>query len=151
MRPNKLYVSTTEGRGGDNRDRILEGTYVYRAYIEPFDGAKALTFAMRTDGEMELSKFVEQVSNWLMYEDYWCPVVKRLTVHFRKNNSSNHAKLICYLPKDIVTQWLWDYMQPAAEISFGKGFTDYTVRSAELKKNYEKRRNEYLNKRGIKI
>ena len=151
MELNKLYVNPTQGRGGDNRDRIAEGTYVYRAYIKPFDGAMEITFSMRTDGKMELSKFMEQVAEWLMYNDYWCPLAKSLTVHFRKNKASSHAKLICYLPDDIVTNWLWDYIQPTAEIFFGSFFFDHTARSTELKKNYEKRINEYLMKRGIKI
>ena len=122
MEANKLYVNATKGRGGDNRDRITEGIYVYRAYIEPFDGAKELTFTMRTDGEMKLPKFMEEVADWLMYNDFWCPVAKVLTVHFRKDKSSGHAKLICYLPKDTATSWLWDYIQPIAENFFGTNF-----------------------------
>ena len=155
MKPNKLYVNETRGRGGDNRDRIAEGTYVYRAYIEPFDGAMELTFTMRTDGKMELSKFMEQVADWLTYNDYWCPFAKALTVHFRRNKTSGYSKLICFLPDDIVTAWLWDYIQPTAENFFGHKFFDHTIRSAEeeakVRADYERKRVEYFRKRGLKV
>lgn len=108
---NKLYVSTTKGRGGDNRNRIAEGVYVFRAYVMPFDGASKLTFTMRTNGELGLSKFIESVADWLRKNDYWCFIAKCLTVHYNRKNMSGHSKLILFIPEDVINELLWDIVQ----------------------------------------
>ena len=111
MELDKLYVNTTKGRGGDNRDRIKEGVFVFRAYVEPFEGASKLTFTMRTNHEIMLYKFVEGVGDWLRKNDYWCPFASALTVHYNSKDTSGHSKLILYIPEDVITDWLWDYIQ----------------------------------------
>lgn len=108
---NKLYVNVTRGRGGDNRNRIAEGVYVLRAYVMPFDGASKLTFTMRTNYELGLSKFIESVADWLRKNDYWCPIAKCLTVHYNRKNTASHSKLVLFIPEDVITELLWDIVQ----------------------------------------
>lgn len=109
---NKLHVEVTKGRGGDNRDRITKGVYVFRAYVEPFDGASKLTFTLRTQNNgIGLAGFIESVADWLRDRDYWCPIAKCLTVHYNRNNTSGHSKLVLFIPEEVITELLWDIVQ----------------------------------------